>query len=134
MLALTKGRRGLLFAAVDPWEIRSTGGVRPRPGSHVLPLRRLIRREKPSAIVAATPRLREALARAARVVGVPVVGAAPYAVSSRWARALYPELALFAPTRALESVARLAIALVLHSPNSSRRYAACRRRTPSHAA
>ncbi len=135
MLAVVHARDGLLFATVDPWEIRSVGEVNPRPGSQVLPLRRLVRREKPTAIVAGTPRLAQTFGRAARVVGVPVLRPPPSAISGPWARALYPELPIYAPTRALEGVARLAIAAVLHSPIPARTYAVTRRRrTPAHPA
>lgn len=133
-LALVPTKDGLAFAAIDPWEVRSVGELRRRSGSQVLALRRLIRREKPSLLVPGTRELAEALTRAARIIGVPVLRAPPAPVTRAWARALFPELRLFAPTRALERAALVAVAAVLQSPLTPRTYAACRRRTLPHPA
>lgn len=127
VLALVPERGRLFFAAVDPWEIRSTGELRPRSGAQVLALRRLIRREKPTILVTDSKRLREALTRAAKVVGVPVL-TGPIAHVSASGRDLYPELPLYAPTPPLERVALLAIAALLHLPHVPTRPYAPRRR------
>ena len=86
-------------------------------------LRRLIRREKPTALVASDPGLREKLVRAARRDGPGVVLHAPAMPPAASPRELYPELPLFAPRAAWERVARLAIAVVLHSPVTHSTYA-----------
>ena len=128
MLALYSNTRSLLWAVVDPWEIRGTGRLRPRPRSRTLALRLLIRREKATVLVALGQHLPEVLQKAAGRQGPGVVIHIPRLPPSAIARDLYPELPMYAPTPALEIVTRLAIAVVLHSPVPTRPYAPRRHR------
>jgi hypothetical protein len=131
VLALARSAGGLLFASADPWEVRGTGEIKCTERSEKLMVRRLLRREKPTAVTTADKSLAEKAEDAARSTRIPFVSA-PSALPPRLIAAeLYPELRLFAPRRELERVATLAIATVLHSSTPRRSYAPrCNRTTP----
>lgn len=130
VLAIARGTRGLVFASADPWEVRSTGEVRLRSTAGIHALRRLIRREKPTVLVARDAELTARLRRAAGRHGPGIVLHPPRLPHASIVRDLYPELPLYAPTRSLELVTRLAIAAALYSSIPIRRYAIRRHRTP----
>jgi hypothetical protein len=123
VLAITRSRSGLLFASVDPWEIRSTGRVA-RDAPVAAALRRLVRQEKPS-LVALSPALRRSLGAEALPIPVARLPAAPVAVQI--ASALYPDIALMAPRPAHARLCRLAVSLVLGGDIPKRPYAHPRR-------
>jgi len=129
VLAVAQHGNKLLWAVADPWEIRGTGSAALSARTTTLVLRRLVRREKPTLVVTADKRLKGALRRAARSLGVPMTTKLPRLPSSPSARTPYPELCVLAPKASLERLCRLAIAIVLHSSIPIRPYAACRNRT-----
>lgn len=130
VLALSVAPKRVAFAVVDPWEIRSTGTfVRPR--SLPAAIRRLARREKPTVVVTSGISV-GVLAGHLDRLGVEIRNAAARRPPAVVARQLYPELAWFAPTPALDHVTRAAIGHVLRSPITPRRYAHRSRRPAVH--
>lgn len=129
VLAVAKRPPSLLWAVADPWELRGSGTLDCTKRSETLALRRLIRREKPTVIVAANDGLEDTVRRASRGSRVPFVRATTDLPPTRIAADLYPELPLFAPMRPLSRTARVAIATVLHSFPPPRPYAPRRHRT-----
>jgi hypothetical protein len=131
-LAIVATAAGFAWAVADPWELRATGIVRCAARSRSAVFRLLCCREKPTVVVAKTAALTGIMWRAAQ--RIPILRARLRSPPKAVARDLYPELALFAPSRALDTAARLAIAAVLHSPIPSRSYAPRRHRTPPRSA
>jgi hypothetical protein len=129
VLAAGIAASGLAFAAADPWVLRSAGHCPCQPRSRTAALARLVRREKPTALVAADPVLVPTLRRVGRAQGVPVVIGRLPPLPRRIASELYPELPLLAPGR-LGRVAVAAIATVLHA-SIPPRYAPRRHRSPA---
>ena len=126
VLALALDSRGIRFAVVDLFEVRATGELKTNRSHVALELRRLLAREKPTAIVATTPRgLR--LAQYARL-RIPLLQLPPRRRSGRALLALYPEASLFGPTRRMQALLATAITALLYAPKISRRYAS---RSPS---
>ena len=126
VLAVTADRGRLAWCVADPWELRSSGVAAASPRALVAALRRLIRREKPTATVAGSPKLEVALTRAARSLGVPLMPGPVRPLADAAAFALYPELPLFAPTGALRRAAALALGAVLEAAVPIRPYATSR--------
>ena len=83
---------------------------------------RLIRREKPTAIVVSNPELSELARKTAEKCGVGFIAKRPPRIPSPIARELYPELPLFAPGH-LSRIAALGISAVLHRNPIARKYA-----------
>lgn len=125
VLAVRVNRRGATFACVDPWEVRSSGTAPVRPGHEIGALRRLVAREKPTAVV-----LDGALRRKIDPLdlAVPVLSTPRERPSIPLATELFAELATFAPTPALCSAVLLAIAAVLAGGVPPRHYASPRPR------
>lgn len=115
--------QGVAFAVCSPWEIGSVAVQRCLARNRALALRRIVRREKPTILVTRAARLVELVERIARELGLPVAPADLPPLPPAIARDLFPEVPMLAPTRALESVARSAIAAVLHADYSPRLYA-----------
>lgn len=111
----------IAYAVADPWEIRASGEVPCPSRSRFAAILRLVRREKPTMVVARGPVPAPALRRAARIAGVPVIRERPPPLPVPVGRDLYPELAtLVAPK--FHPLATLAIAAVLHAPHLPRSY------------
>lgn len=134
MLAATRVVGGVAFAVADPWNVRAAGTIRIPRAAFSWALRRLIRRERPTAVFAPGPELVNAARVASRGISVGIVTGSLPTLPVAIASDLYPELQLHAPTRALQRVAVLAIAAVLHGNVPTRKYATTRHRTPLHAA
>jgi hypothetical protein len=134
VLALIRAPTGLHYATADPWELRSVGTLACNDRLLRHAIARLVRKEKPSSIVAGSPSLRFPAKYAAKTFGIRVLDAPSEIPPIPVASDLYPELGLRATSAALVKVARLAIASVLYNPVSSRRYAPRRHRPPEHAA
>lgn len=113
---------GLIFAVIDPWVIRSTGRTYCREPSRAAAILRLIRREKPTAVVVGDPELSERARVSAEKCGIGFVSSRPPRIPSPIARELYPELPLFAPGH-LGRIAALGISAVLHQNPIARKYA-----------
>jgi len=122
VLSVAAFRHGLLFAVVDPWEVRSVGFVTCACSSRLTEVKRLISREKPSALVG-TRRLRPALLEAGAASRLGVVKRDLPTLPLPIARDLYPEIGIMAPKRAAQRVAVRAIAAVLHANIPTRHYA-----------
>lgn len=126
-------RAGLAWAVVDPWEIRGSG-ILAKSRSTIHAVRRLVSREKPTAIATNSAPLARLLrnrgSRSEPALIQPPIPALPLSI----ARDLYPEFAFYAPTRPLQRVTALAISAALHSPVTTRRYAHKRCRPSLHAA
>lgn len=120
MLALCRDGNRLVWAVVDPWEVRGAGQVFAPARSLPAAVQRLVCREKPTAVVGSD---REMQQRTGRASTLPVVGPPAEIPGLRVALDLYPELALYAPTPALRRAARLALAVVLRGAVPSRIYA-----------
>jgi len=121
VLAVTGSKHGLNFAVVDPWEVRAAGIVQCTGTTRVDILAKLMRREKPTALVG-TRSLRTSLLEASRPNKLGVVTQdfprLPLAVAAE----LYPELPMMAPGRAAQRVVVRAIAAVLHANIPTRNY------------
>ncbi len=122
ILAVAVVVRGLAFVVVDPWVIRGSGRIHCREPSRTAALLRLVRREKPTAVVAAGPALARAAERIARECGIAAVRRPDEEIPVDIAQELFPELPLFAPGD-LSPLAALAISAVLHVTPHPRRYA-----------
>lgn len=131
LLAVAITRAGIAFAVADPWEVRSAGTVASTARARRLVLVRLVRREKPTAIVAEGRAIRRLAAAVGRELGLAVVPPPLPTLPIRTARDLYPELPIHAPTSALERLAVLAIAAVLNAEPTSRLYAKSLDRKPA---
>jgi len=134
VLAVARVPRGLTFAVIDPWTVRAAGTCFIARGTEHWSLRRLIRRERPTACASSSPELLAALRLATRGTGVGIVTGALPTLPVPVAAELFPELELHAPTRAQKRVAVLAIAAVLHGNIPTRPYATARQRTLLHTA
>lgn len=134
ILALARSFNGVHYAVADPWELRSSGTLRYRRRSRRAALVRLVRREKPTALATRDDTLRPALLRVSSVAHIDMVRQSVPTIPPTVAVELYPELPLRAPTPALASVARLAIAAVLHADTHPRRYAPRRNPSPERSA
>lgn len=134
VLAIARNPRGLAWACVDPWDLRGAGLLLGPRRAEPTALRFLVRREKPTAIVAGSPAAHARCSRLARRLRIPLVPAPSKMPPPATVRALYPALRLVAPRLELRQVALLAIAAVLHSEIPSRPYAPRRHRAPVHAA
>ena len=121
VLAAAGSRHGLRFAVVDPWEVRSAGLVKCDRASRVDALRKLIRREKPTAL-AGTPSIRAELCEAFTESRLGVVTRDFPTLPPPVAADLYPELVLVAPKIATQQVVVRAIAAVLHANIPTRHY------------
>jgi len=130
VLAIDSTRSGLGFAAVDPWVVRSAGHLTCRPRSRVAALSRLVRREKPTALVTVDPSLRRTLRRVGRAQGVPVLTDPLPRLPRSIASELYPELPLLAPGH-FGQLAATAISAVLHASIPPRKYVPRRHHTPA---
>ena len=129
VLALTRVPRGVCFAVIDPWNVRSSGVCHIARRSEPSAIRRLIARERPTALTARDEALLPALRRAITGTGVGIVTGTLPTLPVAVARDLYPELGRFAPTRALQRAAVRAIAAILHGNIPTRLYASSRQRT-----
>ena len=129
MLAVASAERGIAWAVADPWEVRGGGSCRCRERSRLHALLRVVRREKPTAIVARDRRLRAVIAKTASLAKLPVIATVLPELAEAIARDLYPELRVRAPTKLLVHLALLAIRAVLHADIPSRSYAQRPRKT-----
>lgn len=127
VLAIARSPTGLAFAVADPWVIRGSGFAPCSRRSEMAAIRRMVRREKPTALASPDHRF-PALRRLAREFGIPFVRAPVPELPVPIASELYPELPLLAP-EVLGRLAALAVSHVLHSSVPPRTYAACRLRT-----
>jgi hypothetical protein len=93
---------------------------------------RLVRREKPTLVLARGDSIHGPMQRACRRNDVTVVRDVLPTLPPPIARDLYPELPMRAPTPALEFVATLAISAVLYAKNSPRHYAPRRKHSAEH--
>jgi hypothetical protein len=118
----------------DPWELRAASSVTCRDRALPAAVARVIRREKPTLLVAQGDPVSSAVRCAARRLKVPLVDRDLPHLSHAIARDLYPELRLRAPSRPLARAAVLAIAAVLYAETPSRKYAPRCSRTPLHPA
>jgi hypothetical protein len=134
VLALGRDQRHILWATVDAWEIRSAGRVVRRARSERPAITRLVRREKPTALVIQDAALREAVHAVARARRLPVIEPAPAAIPVDVAADLYPEFTLQCPSGDLARLAALALSSVLHADPPSRSYAPRRNRPARRAA
>jgi hypothetical protein len=133
VLAIIRSNVGFQYATADPWELRAAGSATCQDRALGPTVARLVRREKPTLLVARGAGLREAGQRACRRYG-PTYATAPIpALPPPIAQDMYPELPMRAPTPSLEKVATLAIAAVLYTKNSTRHYAPRRKRSTEHA-
>ncbi len=130
VLAIGQARTGLAFATADPWVVRSAGHIDCGPRSRLSALVRLIRREKPTALIPANASLRRTLRRVGRAQGIPVLTEPlphlPRAVASE----LYPELPLMAPGH-LSHLASIAVSAILSARVPPRTYVPRRHHTPA---
>ena len=92
MLAVVVTNSGIGWASADPWEIRGAGVCRCRPAARRAAILRLLRREKPTAIVRADRRFSCVVTGAARLAKLPVLEAALPVLAETIASDLYPEL------------------------------------------
>lgn len=122
-----RGRR-LAWAVVDPWEIRGAGVIRTGARSRLASVRRLVRREKPSAVVTSSVPFHSALARGALRFGPVVLSPRSPNIPRDIASDLYPEFDLCTPSALLRQAASLAITTCIYAPIPSRRYVHRRRR------
>lgn len=120
VLALCRRTDRLVWAVVDPWEVRGAGEVMAPPRSFTAAIQRLVRREKPTAVVSSDGEMRRRVGNASELA---VLGPSADIPGLRVALDLYPELALYAPSPALRRAARLALAVVLRGAVPSRTYA-----------
>jgi hypothetical protein len=132
-LTLIRSPSGFHYATADPWELRSAGSITCRDRALAASVARIVRREKPTVLVARGDGLAGPAKRAARRHGLAVVGADLPTLRRDVAQEMYPELPLRAPSRELERAAILAIAAVLYADTPPRRYAPTRNRPPEHA-
>jgi len=123
ILAVASSKHGIAWAVADPWELRGSGTTPCRCRSRRLAIVRLLRREKPTAIVTEDRAIRRLVARIARLSRLAIVGEALPELAEQIAGELYPELRLRAPTRILARLALLAIRAALHSEPKPRTYA-----------
>lgn len=128
ILAVARSPNGLAFAIADPWVIRGSGHADCSRRSEASAVRRIIRREKPTAVVSTDIDLLPAVQRAAETTSIPWLRSQVPKVPVVIASELYPELPLLAPGD-LGPLAALAISYVLHSTIPPRSYAACRLRS-----
>lgn len=133
-LAVIRSQDGFHYACADPWETRSAGSVVCRGRALGPMLARLVRREKPTVVVARGTGLREPLQRACYRYATTFADRPLPALPLQIAREMYPELSVRAPAPPLEAVAALAIAAVLYAKNLPRHYAPRRKHSPKHAA
>ncbi len=123
VLALSLSRHTLLWAVTDPFEIRSAGSTFVRKRTVADTVHRLVKREKPTVIVATTRELADALAVVAEELGLAIVTGAYPRLPVAVATDLYPELPLHCPTPRLARLATYALSMILHAPEHPRRYA-----------
>ena len=128
VLALAATPHGLQWAVADPWEVRGAGKIPCRSRSNRLAVVKLLRREKPTAMVCGTTHLLPLVTALGRIHRVPVVREGLPTLDAGIAEELYPEALMRAPNPSLLRLASLAISAVLHADIPSRRYAPCRRR------
>jgi hypothetical protein len=133
-LALIRAPTGLTYAVADPWELRAAGSLTCRARALSAAVARVIRREKPTLLVAQGDPVSSATRSAARRLKVPLVDGNLPRLPPAIARDLYPEIRLRAPSRSLRRAAVLAIAAVLYAETPSRKYAPRCSRTPLHPA
>jgi hypothetical protein len=129
VLAIGTIPNGLLFTVIDPWVIRGSGRLRCREPSRAAAVMRLVRREKPTAVVTSHPALVEAARIVADKCGIAMVSKRPSRIPVAIAKDLYPELPLFAPGQ-LSRLAALGISVVLNRNPSPRTYAHSRHHRP----
>ena len=132
VLALVRTQVGFSYAVADPWELRSVGSVGCRAlilGPAVL---RVIRREKPTLVVARDRELRGPAARAAKRLGITATDAGLQNLPPAVAAEMFPELPMRAVTPSRSRAGVLAIAAVLYADSSPRKYAPRRHRPPEH--
>jgi hypothetical protein len=122
ILSVATIQNGLIFTVVDPWVIRGSGRLRCREPSYRSAMIRLVRREKPTAIVTNDVALTEAARTVASHCGIAMITKRPPRIPVSIAKDLYPELPLFAPGR-LSRLAALGISAVLNRTTSHRTYA-----------
>ena len=122
ILAVGTIPNGLAFTVVDPWIIRGSGRLRCREPSRRSAILRLVRREKPTALVTADVALVVPASSVADRCGIAMIEKRPPRIPVPIAKDLYPELPLFAPGR-LSRLAALGISAVLNLSPSSRTYA-----------
>jgi hypothetical protein len=129
VLALNITGARLAFVVSDLLEMRSSGDDAATARSLRLTLRRLIRRERPTAIVASGSGARHLRAVTGGLIPVvaPPRNPLPFSVVGD----VYPEAFAFAPTLRLRRLASYAVTTLARSTFPSRRYAKSRRpRTP----
>ena len=122
ILALGTIPNGLSFTVIDPWIIRGSGRLRCREPSRRSAILRLVRREKPTALVTTDATLVAPAQSAADKCGIAMIAKRPPRIPVAIAKDLYPELPLFAPG-GLSRLAALGISAVLNLSPSSRTYA-----------
>ena len=133
VLALSRAADGLHYATADPWEVRAVGSIPCRDLALAALVARLIRREKPTLVVARERELRGPVERVCRRLGVASSGGRAPVLPPPIARDLYPELPMRAPTPSFERIATTAIAAVLYAKTRPRHYAPRRQRSAEHA-
>jgi hypothetical protein len=126
VLMVVPNAKRLLWAVADPWEMRGAGRLCCTFRAQASAIMRLVRRERPTVVVA--PRRGFKRLRFADL-GVPLLPASFPIAPDPIARELFPEIAVHATTRALRKVAAQAISAVLHGHFPSRKYAITRHRT-----
>jgi hypothetical protein len=120
VLALSSRDDSIAYVVVDLIEFRSSGEEPTTPRTKRLHLRRLVLRERPTAIVSDTSAPTLARSNRDRVPRVPK----PHRLLPfRAVAAAYPEARVFAPTERLERLARIAVTSLARGAFPSRRYA-----------
>lgn len=126
MLALEADGSSLAYVVADLYEIRAAGEERATARSLPLRVRRLLRRELPTAGVTEIDPADRRLERA--FADVPRVRRPKRLLPFRVLRDAYPEATLFAPTGRLRRLARIAVTAAVRGNLPPRTYA----KTPRH--
>lgn len=120
ILAIVPCRGGIAWVVVDPWEIRGAGTARTQ--SRQATVRRLMRREKPSALVTSAASLHRILARGGGRMDPTLLAPRSPNIPPEIARDLYPEFDLYATTPSVRLAASLAITTCIYAPIPTRSY------------
>lgn len=123
VLALALARHSLLCVVADPFEIRSAGSTPIRRRTLAEVVRRLVKREKPTVLVAQTPELTGFVAPVAEELGLGIATGTYPRLPVSVATDLYPELPFHCPTPRLARLATFALSMLLHAPDHPRKYA-----------
>jgi hypothetical protein len=136
VLAIARISDAILWAVVDPFEVRSTGTT-PITTERAIPraVRRLVKCTKPTVIATLDHDLAKTITSTARRLGLPLVADRFPSLPAAIAADLFPEFPTQCPTKPLARLATHAIAVVLHAPIHPRKYAkTIRPRTTLHVA